>query len=181
MTDVQTLTKGIELVPAPAAGLDPVVQLVGRIEAEPRMRVGIAVARYNRTLTERLLRSVVSSLVECGLPPENIRVAWVPGSYELPSAIDRMAESRREDALIALGVVIVGATSHAEMITREVTHALSTIALARRIPVIDGLVSAPDLAHAEERCGGEQDRGASLARAAIEMAHLLPRIEGTSS
>jgi 6,7-dimethyl-8-ribityllumazine synthase len=135
-------------------------------------KVCIAAARYNGPLVDGLLAQVTGQLRSAGVKPGNIEVVRVPGSNELPVAVQLLAERRRPDVLIALGVIVRGGTIHYELISAAVTRALQTVALARRIPVINGLVVAENAAQARARCLGRINRGAEFARAAIEMAAL---------
>jgi 6,7-dimethyl-8-ribityllumazine synthase len=135
-------------------------------------KVGIAAARYNETLVGGLLAQVTAALRAAGVRAKNIEVLRVPGSNELPVAIQLLAARRRPDVLIALGVIIRGDTIHYELIAGAVTQALQSVALAARTPVINGVVVAENAAQAKARCGGRIDRGAEFARAALEMAAL---------
>jgi 6,7-dimethyl-8-ribityllumazine synthase len=135
-------------------------------------KVGIAAARYNETLVGSLLAQVTAALRAAGVRAKNIEVLRVPGSNELPVAVQLLAARRRSDVLIALGVIIRGETIHYELIAGAVTQALQSVALAARTPVINGLVVAENAAQAKARCRGRIDRGAEFARAALEMAAL---------
>ena len=104
-------------------------------------------------------------------------VVWVPGAYEIPSAIQKLAQTGKFNALVALGVVIQGATPHAGLIINQVARGLSQIALKENIPVIDGVVSADNLEQAMERSGTKAgNRGWNAALSAIEMASLFEKL-----
>jgi 6,7-dimethyl-8-ribityllumazine synthase len=135
-------------------------------------RVSIAASRYNGNLVSGLLDQVISSLRAAGVKPGNLHVARVPGSNELPVAVQLLARRRRPDVLIALGVIIRGGTIHYELIAGAVTQALQSVALSSRIPVINGVVVAENAAQARARCLGRINRGAEFAQAALEMAAL---------
>jgi len=140
--------------------------------------VGLCVSRFNRHLTEPLLRSAVDCLRERDVSLPESRVVWVPGAYEIPTALQVMAESRRFHALVALGAIIWGETAHAALIARQVTQALSEISRRFRIPVIDGVVTAYSEEQARIRCcTGRQSRGWYAAAAAVEMANLMARMQ----
>jgi 6,7-dimethyl-8-ribityllumazine synthase len=135
-------------------------------------KVGIAAARYNEQFVGALLRQAVDVLRKTGVKERNLTVVRVPGSNELPAAIQLLAQRRKPDVLIALGVIIRGDTIHYELIAEAVTHALQRVALDARRPVINGVVVAENEAQAADRCLGKIDRGAEFARAALAMAAL---------
>jgi 6,7-dimethyl-8-ribityllumazine synthase len=136
---------------------------------------GIAAARYNPTLVDGLLHQVYEQLRNAGAKEKAIHVLRVPGSNELPSAIQMLAGKFKLDALIALGVLIRGDTLHYELIADSVTQALQRVALDAHTPVINGVVVAENQKQAEDRCLGKINRGAEFARAALEMADLKRR------
>ena len=120
------------------------------------------------------MRGAVDCLERHGAGPAQVTVAWVPGAFEIPLAIQKMAQSRKFDALIAIGTVIQGATPHAGLIGSQVARALGQISLKEDIPVIDGVVTADNLEQAIERSGTKAgNRGWNAALAAIEMANLM--------
>ena len=158
--------------PAPTEGLPELPNFVhthvGNHEGTGR-RVGIASARFNVELTGGLVSSAVETLMQHQVAAEDISVRWVPGSFELPLALKRLAAERELDALIACGVVIEGSTRHASLIMDAITPSLNSLSLELGIPVIDAVVSAPTMELAEERCGtGEKSRGIYAALAALE-------------
>ncbi|HWL16540.1 MAG TPA: 6,7-dimethyl-8-ribityllumazine synthase [Opitutus sp.] len=134
-------------------------------------RVGIVAARFNGELVDALLDRVVAKLRAAGVKEKAIAVVRVPGSHEVPWAASELARGRR-DVVIGLGVLIGGDTSHHEMVGQSVSHALQGVALATRIPVINGVIVTNTRAQAEARCRGRIDRGAEFAAAALEMAAL---------
>lgn len=141
------------------------------------LRVGIVCARFNSIFVEQLLNGAVDALLRHGAAASDISAAWVPGSYELPLVIKKMAESGKYDALIGLGVVIQGSTQHATMINCEVSKSFAQIGLATGIPVIYGVVTTENIEQAIERAGSKAgNRGASAATTAIEMANLMRQI-----
>ena len=137
--------------------------------------LGIAAARYNPTLVDGLLHQVFECLRNAGVKEKKIHVVRVPGSNELPSAVQLLARKTKLDALIALGVLIRGDTVHYELIADAVTQALQRVALDALTPVINGVVVAENQKQAEDRCLGKINRGAEFARAALEMADLKRR------
>jgi 6,7-dimethyl-8-ribityllumazine synthase len=140
-----------------------------------RFRVGIAAARYNEHLVGGLLARVVATLRQAGVRESAIALARVPGSNELPAAVQWLAAGR-PDVLLALGVIIRGGTLHYELIANASAQALQRVALDARIAVINGVVVAENAAQARARCLGAADRGAEFARAALEMAALRRRL-----
>ena len=154
-----------------------VKQLSGMLNAQS-LRFGIVVSRFNDLFTTQLLRGALDCLQRHGAKEEAITVAWVPGSLEIPLAAQQMAAGRKYDALIALGVVIQGATPHAGLINSQLTRALTQISLQENIPVIDGVVAADNLEQAIERAGTKAgNRGWNAALSAIEMASLLKNMK----
>ena len=135
-------------------------------------KIGIAAARYNERFVGALLEQAVEVLRKTGVKERNLAIVRVPGSNELPAAIQLLAQRRRPDVLMALGVIIRGDTIHYELIAEAVTHALQRVALDTRRPVINGVVVAENEAQAAERCLGDIDRGAEFARACLAMAAL---------
>lgn len=138
-------------------------------------RFGIAAARFNIRLTSALVESAVAALLEGGVAAEDIEVVWVPGSFELPLALRRLAEQGRFDALIPCGVVLEGATRHAELIMNALAQSFVQLSIDLNCPVIDAVISAHTMEQAEARClGGSGSRGAYAARAALELSTLFP-------
>ena len=145
----------------------------GRMDAT-NLKLGTVCARLNSIFVQQLLSGAEDALLRHGARAEDITVAWVPGSFETPLVIQKMAQSGKFDALIGLGVVIQGATQHATMINAEVSKAYSQISLATGVPVVYGVVTTENIEQAIERSGSKAgNRGASAATTAIEMANLL--------
>ncbi len=141
------------------------------------LKFGIVVSRFNDLFTGQLLKGALDCLARHGADETHVEVVWVPGAYEQPLALQKLAQAKRHDALIALGTVIQGATSHAGLINAQVARALTQISLASGIPVIDGIVAADNLDQAIERCGSKAgNRGWNAAQTAIEMASLFKQL-----
>ena len=141
------------------------------------LRIGIVASRFNDLFSGQLLKGALDCLARHGAADTDVEVAWVPGAYEQPVVLKRMAASGKYDALVALGAVIQGSTAHAGLINAQVTRALTQISLEFGIPVIDGIVAAENLDQAIERCGSKAgNRGWSAAQTAIEMASLLRQL-----
>ncbi len=155
--------------------------LEGKLDATG-LKFGIVCARFNSIFVEQLLAGAKDTLLRHGAAPEDITVAWVPGSFETPLAIQYMAESGNYNAVIGLGVVIQGSTQHAAMINSEVSKSFAQIGLATGTPVIYGVVTTENIEQAIERSGSKAgNRGASAALTAIEMANLIPALAGDAS
>ena len=141
------------------------------------LKFGIVVSRFNDLFTGQLLKGALDCLARHGADEKNVEVVWVPGVYQQPLALQKLAQAKKHDALIALGTVIQGATSHAGLINAQVARALTQISLASGIPVIDGIVAADNLDQAIERCGSKAgNRGWNAAQTAIEMASLFKQL-----
>jgi 6,7-dimethyl-8-ribityllumazine synthase len=135
-------------------------------------KIAIAAARFNGRLVESLLGRVRRGLSAAGVRDRNVTVFRVPGSNELPVAARLLVESRKPDAVVALGVIIRGGTIHYELIASAATSGLMEVALSSRVPVINGVIVAENAAQARARCQGRIDRGAEFADAAVSMAAL---------
>ncbi len=145
----------------------------GKMLAEG-LRFGIVCARFNELFTSKLLDGAVDAIVRHGGSADNVSVAWVPGSFEVPLISRKMALAGKYDAIIALGLVIQGSTAHADYINSQVASSLANIGADTGVPVIYGVVTTENLEQAMERCGTKHgNRGASAAAAAIEMANLV--------
>ena len=149
----------------------------GALTAE-NMKFGIVCARFNDFFVSKLLDGAVDVIVRHGGDAKKISVAYVPGSYEIPFAVRKMLDTKKFDAVIALGVVIQGATPHAGYINSEVSKCLAQLGLESGIPVTYGLVTADNLDQAVERSGSKAgNKGGDAARAAIEMVNLCRSIK----
>ncbi len=135
-------------------------------------RIAIAAARFNEGLVVSLLERVLSGLAAAGVKDRNITVVRVPGSNELPVAARLLIDGKKPDAVIALGVIIRGATMHFELIANAATNGLMEVSLAARVPVINGVIVAENAAQAKARCSSRIDRGTEFADAAIAMVAL---------
>ncbi|MCA1030587.1 6,7-dimethyl-8-ribityllumazine synthase [Bacillus timonensis] len=137
------------------------------------LKVGIVVARFNEFITSKLLGGALDALKRHGVEDENVDVAWVPGAFEIPLIARRMAESKKYDAVITLGTVIRGATSHYDFVCNEVAKGVSTTSLNSGIPVIFGVLTTETIEQAIERAGTKAgNKGWESGVAAIEMANL---------
>lgn len=151
-------------------------EIRGQLTAKDR-KFAIVVSRFNEFITHRLLEGALDCLYRHQAAEENIRVIWVPGSFEIPSAARRLAESREYHAIICLGAVIRGATSHFEFVASEVAKGIAQTAFQTGVPTIFGVVTADTIEQAIERAGTKAgNRGWDAALSAIEMADLFSRM-----
>jgi len=141
-------------------------------------RVAVVAARFNAAIVERLLEGALETLERHGLPAAAVDVARVPGAFEIPLAAQRLAASRRYQAVIALGAVIRGDTPHFEYVAGECARGLMQVGLESGVPVLFGVLTVEDLAQAEARAGRDQgNKGREAALAALEMISLLRALE----
>ena len=141
------------------------------------LKFAVVCARFNEFFVSKLLGGSIDTIVRHGGNSEDIDVTWVPGSYELPLVIQKLAKTAKYDAIIALGVVIQGATPHAGLITAEVNKCLAQISLDNEVPVINAVIATNNIEQAIERSGTKAgNRGGDAAATAIEMANLLREI-----
>ncbi len=140
-------------------------------------RYAIVVAQWNCSVTGKLLEGAVATLREAGVPDELIEVAQVPGSWEIPLVAQRMAASARYAAVICLGAVIRGETSHDQHINRAVSLAISQLALQFDLPVMLGILTCESMEQALDRAGGAHgNKGSECAEAALQMVGLLKNL-----
>lgn len=140
-------------------------------------RFAIVVARYNEAITRKLLDGAIETLIERGVQDTAIDVAWVPGAWELPLVAREFALGSEYDAIICLGAVIRGETTHDQHINTQVSQSLGQIALDQETPVLFGVLTCNTYEQAEARAGGAVgNKGSECALAALEMASLLARI-----
>lgn len=148
----------------------------GTLEAKG-LKFGIVCARFNDFFVSRLLDGAMDAIVRHGGDAGAVTVAYVPGSYEIPFAIKKLLQTGKFDAVIALGVVIQGATAHAGYINSEVSKCIALLGLEFGIPVTYGMITAENLEQAIERSGTKAgNKGVDAALAAIEMANLSKAI-----
>src|SRR4051812_11948221 len=140
-------------------------------------RFGIVVSRYNEHITAKLLAGAIETLQGGGIADDAIDVAWVPGAWELPVVAQRMALSEQYAAVLCLGAVIRGETTHDEHINRQVSLSLGQIALEADLPVLFGVLTCNTVEQAIHRAGGNVgNKGQECAEAALEMVRLLEKL-----
>lgn len=137
-------------------------------------KYAIVVSKYNDNITGKLLAGAMETLVKAGIGDENITVAWVPGAWEIPLVARHLGRSGEYDAVLCLGAVIRGETTHDEHINRQVSLSLGQIALDLDLPVIFGVLTCNTMEQAIHRSGGNVgNKGVECAEAALEMVRLL--------
>lgn len=143
------------------------------------LRIGIALARFNNFIGERLLEGAVDALVRHGVAPSDIELVRAPGAYELPLALKAMAAGKKYDALIALGAVIRGETPHFDYVAGECVKGMSQVMMQHDLPVAFGVLTVDTVQQAIERAGSKAgNKGADAALSAIEMVNLLKKLRG---
>ncbi len=138
------------------------------------VRIGIVVARFNEFITAKLLGGAIDGLKRHDVNEDNIDVAWVPGAFEIPLIAQKMAVSGKYDAVLCLGAVIRGATSHYDYVCSEVSKGVAQVSLQSGVPVMFGILTTDNIEQAIERAGSKAgNKGFDCATGAIEMINLL--------
>ncbi|MDN9299586.1 6,7-dimethyl-8-ribityllumazine synthase [Clostridioides difficile] len=138
------------------------------------LKIGIINSRFNEFITSKLLSGAEDCLLRHDVSPENIEIVWVPGAFEIPLVAQKMAKSGKYDAIICLGCVIRGATSHYDYVCSEVSKGIAKVSLDSELPVIFGIVTTENIEQAIERAGTKVgNKGYDCAMNALEMANLF--------
>ena len=140
------------------------------------LKIGIVMSRFNREIGDALLSSCTAALEKQGVARNDVAVVTVPGALEAPLALQKMAQTAKYDALIALGAVIRGETYHFEIVANESASAIMSVQLDSGVPIANGILTTDNEEQARART---QEKGADCAAAAIEMVHLLKRLSAT--
>ena len=141
-------------------------------------KIGIVCARFNEFIVSKLLGGAIDGLVRHGISEENIDVAWVPGAFEIPVVAKKLACSKKYDAVICVGAVIRGATSHYDYVCNEVSKGVAQVGLQAGVPVMFGILTTENIEQAIERAGTKAgNKGYDCAVGAIEMINLIKAIE----
>ena len=149
----------------------------GKVVSEG-MKVGIVVARFNEFIVSKLVAGAQDALVRHDVKEEDIDLAWVPGAFEIPLIASKMAKSGKYDAVIALGAVIRGSTTHYDYVCSEVSKGIANVSLNSDIPVMYGVITTENIEQAIERAGTKAgNKGYDCALGAIEMVNLIRNIE----
>nr|WP_325194723.1 6,7-dimethyl-8-ribityllumazine synthase [uncultured Oscillibacter sp.] len=142
------------------------------------IKVGIVAARFNDFIVSKLVGGCEDTLLRHGVRPEDISLAWVPGAFEIPLIASKMAKSGKYDAVIALGAVIRGSTSHYDYVCSEVSKGVANVSLNSDIPVMFGVLTTDTIEQAIERAGSKAgNKGSECAQGAIEMVNLIRTLE----
>lgn len=142
------------------------------------IKVGIIAARFNEFITSKLLGGAVDGLMRHDVKENDIEVAWVPGAFEIPLIASKMAKSGKYDAVICLGAVIRGSTTHYDYVCSEVSKGIANVSLNSNIPVMFGVLTTENIEQAIERAGTKAgNKGYDCAVGAIEMVNLMREIE----
>lgn len=151
--------------------------LEGKLVCED-IKVGIVAARFNEFITSKLLSGAMDGLLRHNVREQDIRVAWVPGAFEIPLVASRMAKSGKYDAVICLGAVIRGSTSHYDYVCSEVSKGIASVSLQTGVPVLFGVLTTENIEQAIERAGTKAgNKGYDCALSAIEMVSLLREMD----
>jgi 6,7-dimethyl-8-ribityllumazine synthase len=141
------------------------------------LRIAVAVGQFNENITRRLLQGTLGALRKCGVPEASVDVAWAPGAYDLPVVAETLARTGRYDAIVCLGCVITGETTHDRYVALGAAIGLAQVSLDSALPVTFGVLTTQTLEQAEARSGGAHgNKGEDAAFAAVEMASVLRQI-----
>lgn len=142
------------------------------------MKVGIIAGRFNEFITSKLLSGALDALKRHEVQDENIEVAWVPGAFEIPLIAAKMAKTLKYDAIICLGTVIRGSTTHYDYVCSEVSKGIASVSLKTEIPIMFGVLTTENIEQAIERAGTKAgNKGFECAMGAIEMVNLIKSLE----
>ena len=150
--------------------------LEGKVVADGA-KIGIVAARFNEFIVSKLISGARDGLVRHNVEDDDITLAWVPGAFEIPVMAQKMAESGKYDAVICLGAVIRGATSHYDYVCAEVSKGIASVSLETGVPVMFGVVTTDNIEQAIERAGTKAgNKGYDVACSAIEMVNLMKEL-----
>lgn len=148
----------------------------GKVVAEG-MKIGIVASRFNEFITSKLIGGAVDGLKRHNVCDEDIELAWVPGAFEIPLIAEKMAQSGKYDAIICLGAVIRGSTTHYDYVCSEVSKGIAHVSLHAKIPVMFGVITTENIEQAIERAGTKSgNKGYDCALSAIEMVNLIRQL-----
>ena len=152
--------------------------LEGKVVAPEGMKVGIVASRFNSIIVNKLLEGAIDGLVRHGVQEKNICACWVPGAFEIPLAAQKMAQSDKYDAVICVGAVIRGSTTHYEYVCAEVSKGIAAVCLQTGKPVLFGVITTENIEQAIERAGSKAgNKGYDCALSAIEMVNVLAQVD----
>ena len=150
----------------------------GKLYANSSDKFCIIVSRFNEFISSKLLAGALDSFVRLGVEENNIDVIWVPGSFEIPLMAKKAAQTKKYCAIVTLGAVIKGSTSHYDYVCAEVSKGVASVSLSEGLPVIFGVLTTDNIEQAIERAGTKAgNKGADAAKAAIEMTNLIANLK----
>ena len=153
------------------------VKISGNLIADKNVKIGIVVGRFNDFITSKLLDGALDGLIRHGVEENNITTAWVPGAFEIPLIASKMAKSGKYDAVITLGAVIRGNTSHYDFVCNEVAKGVAKVGMDTDVPTIFGVITTENIEQAIERAGTKAgNKGFEAAMSAVEMVTLIKNI-----
>ncbi|RDY23750.1 6,7-dimethyl-8-ribityllumazine synthase [Romboutsia maritimum] len=142
------------------------------------LKIGIVVSRFNEFITSKLLSGAKDCLIRHEVSDENIEIAWSPGAFEIPLIAQNLAQTKKYDAIICLGCVIRGATSHYDYVCNEVSKGIAKVSLDTNLPILFGILTTENIEQAIERAGTKAgNKGYDCAMSALEMANLIQNIK----
>ena len=154
------------------------MKIEGNVVAKKGVKIGIVAARFNEFIVSKLVEGAKDGLIRHDVEEENIDVAWVPGAFEIPIIAQKMAESGKYDAVLCLGAVIRGATSHYDLVCNEATKGVAMVGMKTGVPTLFGIVTTDNIEQAIERAGTKAgNKGYDVACSAIEMINLIKEIQ----
>ncbi len=150
----------------------------GKVIPQEEIKIGIVAARFNEFITKELVSGAMDGLLRHNVKNENVEIAWVPGAFEIPLIASKMAKTGKYAAVICLGAVIRGTTSHYDYVCSEVSKGIAAVSLNSSIPVMFGVLTTDNIEQAIERAGTKAgNKGYDCALGAIEMVNLIKEIE----
>ncbi len=150
----------------------------GKVVREKSVKIGIVAARFNEFIVSKLVSGALDGLKRHDVEESEVEIAWVPGAFEIPLIASKMAKSRKYDAVICLGAVIRGSTSHYDYVCNEVSKGIANVSLQSGVPVMFGILTTDNIEQAIERAGTKAgNKGYDCALGAIEMINLIREIE----
>lgn len=153
------------------------MKVIEGVYSGEELKIGIVASRFNEFITSKLVSGAEDSLKRHGVSDDDMSVAWVPGAFEIPVIAKRMAKSGKYDAVICLGAVIRGATSHYDYVCAEVSKGIAAVSLDTGIPVLFGILTTDTIEQAIERAGTKAgNKGSDCAMSALEMVNLIKNI-----
>ena len=155
------------------------MNIISGLYNEGQIRVGIVATRFNEVVVSKLVDGAADGLSRHGVDMDTVDLAWVPGAFEIPLVAQKMAASGKYDAVICLGAVIKGSTSHYDYVCAEVSKGVATVGLNTGVPTLFGVLTTDNIEQAIERAGTKAgNKGFECAEGAIEMVNLIKEIEG---